>query len=574
MEESVTKETLRFSKIICPESASFGITLSRIIGRVCDRLPMASLALLLLLLSSCSPATDPDRTGLRFEITFPAAVSEEALSGRMFLAIADTDDPEPRLQVGRYGVPVFGVDFEELGPDTPVVIDADTLGWPIMRLDDFPPGDYYVQAVLNKYTRFERADGHTVWMHMDQWEGQNWRRSPGNVISAVQRLRIDPATPETHRIEVTDIIPPIELPEDTRWVKRIKMQSDTLTEFWGQPIYFGATMLLPRGYDENPDASYPTVYQQGHFSLRAPFGFDGANEFSRAWMSDDFPRFIAVTIQHPTPYFDDSYAVNSANNGPYGDAIHQELIPEIERRFRTIPESWARVLTGGSTGGWESFALQVFYPDFYGGTWSFAPDPLDFRNVEGINVYEDTNAFYKQHEWYRVPTANTRFAPTGEVRLTSRQRNTMELVNGTKGRSGQQLDIWSAVFGPLGDDGYFKPLFDKETGEVDAAVAEYWRDNYDLRHILETNWEEIGPQLVGKLHVIAGDMDNFYLNVGAYHMQEFLESSEDPYYEGSFTFGARGGHGWRPYSSTELLRIMADHIRGNAPPGADTSGWQ
>jgi len=537
-------------------------------------IPSLAIVAIVLMIGACAPATDAGRSDLRFEISFPAEVSGEPLTGRMFLAIASDGEREPRLQVGRYGVPLYGVDFESLAPGTPVVIDADTLGWPIESLSDFPPGDYYVQAVLNKYTRFERADGHTVWMHNDQWEGQNWRRSPGNVISAVQQMRIDPAGGATNHIEVTEIIPPIEMAADTDMVKRIRIQSDILTAWWGEPMYIGATVLLPAGYDDNPDVHYPTVYNQGHFSTRDPFGYGRPGEFTEAWDSNDFPRFLAVTIQHPTPYFDDSYAVNSANNGPYGDAIHQELIPLLESTFRAIPESWARVLTGGSTGGWESFALQVLYPDFYGGTWSYAPDPLDFRNVEGINIYEDENAFYKQHDWYRVPTANTRIAPTGEVRLTSEQRNTMELVNGTKGRSGQQLDIWSAVFGPVGDDGYFKPLFDKETGVMDPEVAEYWRDNYDMRHILETNWEELGPQLVGKLHVIAGDMDNFYLNVGVYHIQEFLESTTDPYYDGSFTFGARGGHGWRPYSSVELLRVMADHIAGNAPRGTDISGWR
>ncbi|MGD8328843.1 MAG: alpha/beta hydrolase-fold protein [Acidobacteriota bacterium] len=535
---------------------------------------LPSILLLALAVALCGCAPSPDApAGARFEISFSPAISEQPLTGRMFLVLADSDIAEPRLQVGRYGPPLFGVDFEELAPGESVVVDADTLGWPAESISEIAPGEYYVQAVLNKYTRFERADGHVVWLHDDQWEGQDWRRSPGNAVSTVQRLLIEPRETITHQIEVTELLPAIEVPADTEQVKRVKIQSDTLTAFWGKPMYIGATVLLPRGYQDNPDVSYPTVYQQGHFSLRAPFGFDGDNDFSQAWMSDDFPRFIAVTLQHPTPYFDDSYAVNSASNGPYGDAIHQELIPELESTFRMIPEGWARVLTGGSTGGWESFALQVFYPDFYGGTWSFAPDPLDFRNVEGINIYEDDNAFYKQHDWYRVPIANTRFAPTGEVRLTSEQRNTMELVHGTRGRSGQQLDIWSAVFGPLGDDGYFKPLFDKETGVIDHDVASFWRDNYDLRNILQSNWSELGPQLVGKLHVIAGDMDNFYLNVGAYHMQEFLESTTEPYYDGSFTFGPRGGHGWRPYSSVELLRLMADHIASKAPPGTDTSGW-
>ena len=172
------------------------------------------------------------------------------------------------------------------------------------------------------------------------------------------------------------------------------------------------------------------VYIQGHFDLTAPFGFtddpnppsaamtpvrltppdprsnvEGARafggggkkesgyEFYRSWTSDDLPRMILVTFQHPTPFFDDSYAVNSANNGPYGDAIMQELIPEIEKRFRIIQKSYARVLTGGSTGGWESLALQVFHPDFFGGTWTFFPDPIDFRRYQLVDIYSDSNAF-------------------------------------------------------------------------------------------------------------------------------------------------------------------------------------
>jgi hypothetical protein len=296
-------------------------------------------------------------------------------------------------------------------------------------------------------------------------------------------------------------------------------------------------------------------------------------------MSDDFPRFLAVTIQHPTPYFDDSYAVNSANNGPYGDAIHEELMPEIERRFRTIPESWARVLTGGSTGGWESAALQIFYPDVYGGAWIFAPDCLDFRNVEGINIYDDVNAYYKIHEWRQVPTPNTRVPATGEIVLTSKQRNHFELVNGTKGRSGQQLDIWSAVFGPVGDDGYFKPLFDKLSGEIDPSVAKYWLENFDLRHYLQQNWESgrnVGPKLVGKLHFFCGRRDNYYLNIGVEHMQDFLESTRTPYFAGTFNWGGGpdGGHGWRPFASdAELIRVMATHVERNTPAGR-SRGWK
>jgi hypothetical protein len=150
----------------------------------------------------------------------------------------------------------------------------------------------------------------------------------------------------------------------------------------------------------------------------------------------------------------------------------------------------------------------------------------------------------------------------------------MELVNGTKGRSGEQLDIWSAVFGPVGADGYFKPLFDKRTGAIDLSVAAYWKENYDLRHILERDWAELGPKLVGKLHIGVGHMDNFNLNWGVYYTEEFGESTTDPYYGGSIMYGKRGGHGWRPYGSDELLRIMAAHIARNAPPGTDSKRRQ
>jgi hypothetical protein len=538
-------------------------------------IPRISLAFLLVsLLTATLFGGSDEAAGLHFVISFPRSVSTTPLTGRMMLAIARTDTIEPRLQVGRYGVQIFGVDFEQLQPGSTVTIDGTTLGYPIERMGELPPGRYFVQAILNKYTEFKRSDGHTLWMHMDQWEGQNWRRSPENVVSEVKELMVRPGQEETVKLEVTKVLPPIEVPKDTKWVKRIKIQSKILTEFWGQPIYLGATILLPRGYEDHPNVYYPTVYDEGHFSLRPPFRFRPNGRFYKEWTSEDLPRFIIVTLQHPSPYFDDSYAVNSANNGPYGDAIHKELIPEIEKRFRCIPQSYARLLTGVSTGGWESFALQVFYPDFYGGTWSIAPDPLDFRNVEGINIYDDKNAFYKQHEWYSVPTMNTRSPRTGEVLLTSQQRNRMELVNGTKGRSGEQLDIWSAVFGPVGEDGYFKPLFDKTTGEIDSTVAQYWKEHFDLRSYLQTHWKELGPKLVRKLHVICGRMDDFSLNFGVYFTEDFLETTRDPYYAGSFTYGARGRHGWSPFTGAELLRIMAEHITENAPPGADTSSWK
>jgi len=530
-------------------------------------------ACLVLLPDTGAKAQRDGDAGLRFEISIPDSLFyDKELTGRMFVIISRDERREPRYRVGRTGTPFWGVDVEGIKPGDVAIVDGDDIGSPLESISEVPPGEYYVQAVFNKYTRFERSDGHVVWMHKDQWEGQRWNRSPGNLFSDVEKIFLDPAEDKIIKLKTSNLIPPIQPGEDTRYVKHIKIQSELLTEFWGQPMYLGATILLPEGYDTHPDVYYPTIHYHGHFSTSAPFGFGWGRNFDEKWLGLNFPRFIAIRFQHPCPYFDDSYAVNSPACGPFGDAIHQELIPEIEKRFRCIRKSYARVLTGGSTGGWISFALQVLHPDFYGGTWSFAPDPLHFNNVEGIDIYRDKNAYYKIHEWRKVPVANTIVPSTGEVYLTSRQRNYYELAQGTKGRSGGQLDIWSAVFGPLGDDGYFKPLFDKVTGDIDPEVAKYWGEHYDMRNYLERNWDSIGNHLVGKLHVFCGDRDNYQLNFGAYETEKFLESTRDPYYGGSFTWGARGGHGFRPMNTEQMILMMAQHVLKNTAPG-DKKDW-
>ena len=512
----------------------------------------------------------------RFEISFPAAAHSGPITGRVYLMIASKNDPEPRIQIGRTGAPFFGRDVEKLAPGQTAVIDATDLGSPVPSLAEIPPGDYYVQAFVNVYTEFHRSDGHVVWMHDDQWEGQRWNRSPGNLYSRPQRVTLDAAKGYSIALNCDQVIAPVEIPPDTPWVKRFRMPSPMLTKFWGRPIYLGATILLPRDYDQTK-LYYPVLYQQGHFSLAAPLNFDigeAGKELHTQWARDDFPRMIVVTLQHPNPYFDDSYAVNSVNVGPYGNAILQELIPEIEKRFRIIRQPWARLLAGGSTGGWEALALELFHPDFFGGTWVYCPDSVDFSDVEGINVYEDKNAFYKQYEWRRVPTINSR-ETNGQIRQTSEERNRFELVNGTHGRSGEQLDIWSAVFGPLGEDGYFDPLFDKRTGAMNPRVAQYWKDHYDLRNFLEKNWSTLGPKLVDKVHVFVGDADNFFLNNSTRKLEEWMKKSEAPHYEGFFAYGATKGHCWAgPEGTPDRLKEMAEYILGKMPRDTVAGWWK
>ncbi|MGA8222706.1 MAG: alpha/beta hydrolase-fold protein [Candidatus Acidiferrales bacterium] len=555
---------------------------------------IAFFAILLNFAFGCRIVSAQD-SGLRFEISFPAAVHPDAITGRVFLLISRDNSKEPRLQITRTGPALFGRDIEHLAPGQPAAIDESDLGAPVPSLRDLPAGDYYVQAVINIYSEFHRADGHTVWMHDDQWEGQDWTRSPGNLISTVEHIHLDSHSSPARTIKLVteDAIPPVVIPADTEWVERFKFQSPSLTKFWGRPIYLGATVLLPKDYARET-ISYPVLYEQGHFDIKAPLNFrtepptdDELNaggmtaraakrgyELYQAWPKENFPRMIVVTFQHPNPYFDDSYAVNSPNVGPYGDAIMQELIPEIEKRYRVIREPYARILAGGSTGGWEALALQFFHPDFFGGTWGYCPDPVTFTNVEGINAYSDANAFHKDYEWRREPTINS-IETDGRVRLTSEQRNHLELVNGTHGRSGEQIDIWSAVFGPVGSDGYFEPLFNKRTGEINPTVAQYWKDHFDLLEYLKRNWPTLGPKLVDKVHIYVGTMDTYQLNVAVRELEDWMKTTENPHYEGFFVYGVGEPHCWSG-TVTHAARLIeiADFIAAKSPYVTATPWWK
>ncbi|MGC2404735.1 MAG: alpha/beta hydrolase-fold protein, partial [Acidobacteriaceae bacterium] len=429
----------------------------------------------------------------------------------------------------------------------------------------------YVQAMINVYSEFRRADGHTLWMHDDQWEGQRWQRSPGNLYSKPLRMHVDPVG-GVIRLTVDQIIPPVKIPPDTEYVKHIKFKSELLSKFWGRPIYLGAVVLLPRDY-ERTTIRYPIEYIQTHFTLEAPYRFDGQNEFSQAWLSDHFPRMIAVTLQHPNPYYDDSYLVNSPNLGPYDDALMRELIPLIEKRFRVIGEPYARVVAGGSTGGWISAYLQIFHPGFFGGAWCSCPDAVTFSDVEGVNFYKDDNAFFKTYDWRPVPTINSRFT-NGQAIQTSEQRNRYELVSGTHGRSGEQIDVWSAVWGPVGDDGYFKPAFDKATGKIDHDVIVYWREHSDLLEYLKRNWPTVGPLIRDKMYFFAGDADTYFLNNSTMELEAWLKTTTSPQSEIQFTYGNLKPHCWQgPVSAQQRVVEIAQHILRHKPESADTPWW-
>jgi hypothetical protein len=548
----------------------------------------------------CDQAQTPPGK-LRFEISYPESLSAIPLDGHILLGISTDKTSEPRFQLREEeasSAQFFGLDVDAWQPGAPAIVDSRTLGYPLLSLDQLPPGDYYVQAVLNIYETFHRSDGHTVKLPPDMGEGQQWFSKPGNLLTKPQLIHIDPQTNNVIRLNLTEKIPPIEPAKDTQYLKHIRIQSKLLSAFWGRPVYLGATVLVPEGFKEHPTARYPLLVHQGHFEADweffeekvPPSAKDNelrflqyANRFYQDWTSGRLPRMLLMSIQHANPYYDDSYAVNSANLGPYGDAITQELIPEVEKRFRGIGQPWARALEGGSTGGWEATASQIFYPDFYNGAYGFCPDPIDFRAYQLVNIYDDKNAFWAEGSFGKVPRGEER-GPKGTILAVMEPAVRREEVMGTHGRSTEQFGIWQAVFSPVGADGYPQPIWNPSTGAIDPEVAAYWREHYDLRYILERDIATLGPKLVGKLHFAVGDMDTWYLNNAVRFMQSFLDSPKNPYRIADFEYSPGKAHcymGGGDISNQEsfgtvyqrILPEIARRMTATAPAGADMS-WK
>jgi hypothetical protein len=580
-------------------------------------LALAGIATLAGALQGCDPRGSAPETAAAtefttFAVSFPKERSAKPLDGRVILLLSRDFTREPRSHV-EPNEPLaspylFGFTVDGLAPGAKAVLDDSAFGWPATHLSAIPAGDYFVQAVLNRYEEFHLADGRTLKLPPDKGEGQQWAHKPGNLYSTPMRLHIDPAHPVRTALVLDQEMPAVVPPKDTEFVRHIQIRSELLSKFWGRDVFLGAHVLVPKGFDAHPQAHFPLMVFHGHFpddisefretppdpNLKPEYsnrfhlaGYNiieqkEAYAFYQKWTSADFPRFLVVEIEHANPYYDDSYAVNSANLGPYGDAINNELIPEIERRFRGIGAGWARFTYGGSTGGWEALATQVFYPDMYNGAFAACPDPVDFRAYTVINIYDDKNAYTLKGEASNVERPSFRNY-LGEVFATQRDENYMELTQGDRSRSGGQYDIWQAVFGPVGSDGYPKPIFDKVTGDIDPTVAAYWRDHYDLSNIIARDWATLAPKLKGKIHLYVGNGDNYYLTDSVYFAQERLESLE-PKYEGTVAYGDRAEHCWngdpkvsnaysRLHYDYQYLPLILQRINATAPKGADLKSW-
>lgn len=395
-----------------------------------------------------------------------------------------------------------------------------------ITLDNIPNGKYYVQVLWDQDFLESRIN------------------APGNFHSNVVEIELNGST--ALDLPLTKIIEPIKLAEH-ELLKEVDIKSEILSDWWGKDMHLKAAVILPRNYFKE-NKKYPVRYNIAGYGGR----YTRATRFLRDmewWQSEEAPEVIQVYLDGEGP-FGDCYQLDSENSGPYGKALTEELIPYLEKEFRGIGTPETRFVDGCSTGGWVSLALQLVYPDFFGGCFSYSPDQVDFERCQLINIYKDENAFINEHGYLRPIVRDV----TGEPIISQKDFIQYENVLGysdTYVTSGGQFSAFTALFSPKGKDGLPKPMFDPITGDIDREVAEHWR-KYDLKDYVETNWETLGPKIQGKIWIWGADMDNFYLNPALRSFDEMLQQQNNPTSDAQISFTPMAGH-CQEYSHKKVL---------------------
>ena len=417
---------------------------------------------------------------LKFSVTWDASQLKEPFSGRIVVCLGHGG--EPRLGPNWFKPsPMYSTIVKNMKAGTPVVIDNDdAIGFP-GKLADLTPGEYTVQVVIDR-----------------NLGGRSIGSTPGNLYSEATTLALDPAKSGTVSLVASKVIPE-EAFKDTKQVHEVVLESKLLSRFYRRPTKMRAAVVLPDAWYSESVRKFPIIFEipgfgGNHYSLSGSTGtartLRGTTPFIRVVLNPDCPTGHCVFA-------------DSANNGPWGKALTTELVPYIEKAYRAIGKPGARFVTGHSSGGWSSLWLQVAYPDFFGGVWSTSPDPVDFRDFQRINLYDPKSNMFTDEKGGQRPLARR-----GEIPfIFYKAFSDMERPLGR----GEQLGSFEGVFSGKGRDGEPKKLWNRDTGAIDAAVAETWK-KYDISLTLRNNWATLGPKLKGKLHVYMGDIDTFYLD--------------------------------------------------------------
>lgn len=481
-----------------------------------------------------------DQAGPRFVVSVAESLLPSPLpAGRLVLILGRPGDREPRRNIGRTGLnapPLFGIDTAAVNSQSPPqwVVDRRAAAFPVASLADVPAGKYVAQAVLmvNRDLCLPSA--------------------PGNLVSDSVPVDFDPRRADTFRLQINQRLPE-QRPTDSARIKYLHFPSKLLSDFHGRPMVYRAAVILPPQFDQEPDRRFPLVVHIGGFGTRYTFAPALAAQTARGPAT----QFLHLLLDGAGP-FGDPYQVNSANNGPYGDALTQELIPYVEQNFRGMGLPQARFTTGASTGGWVSVALQIFYPDFFNGCWSQCPDSLDFRSFELINIYEDKNAYVNRWGFER-PAKRT---VEGDTIYTVRHECQIENVLGRGDNwalGGRDWGSWNAAYGPRGPDGLPIPLWHPKTGAINAAVLHHWR-KYDLRLVVQENWSRLGPKLNGKLNIWVGDADDYFLNNGVHHFKRMTDALRSPPFQGTILIEMRKPHTSGGWTDAQMYEAMLSRV--------------
>jgi hypothetical protein len=430
---------------------------------------------------------------LEFHLSFDSKTKAETFTGRVLIILSKREISGPPSGPNWFRPdPMLARDVRGWKPNEVLVISGNDLAFP-QPLAKLEKGNYWVLAIMD----------------LDQGH-RSFGNAPGNIYSKPRQLELDPAASEPVEL-VLDQVAKGRPFQETERVKLVETASKLLSEFHKRQVKLRAAIALPESYASSPDKRYPVIYEIPGFGgdHRGAFGAASRNATDVAGVE------VLYVVLDPSCRNGHHVFADSVNNGPFGAALIQELIPAIEAKYRALGIPASRLLTGHSSGGWSSLWLQVTYPDFFGGVWSTAPDPVDFRDFQRINIYKPGNNMFVDEEGKQRPLARTR----GEAVLFYRPFSDMEDIIG----HGGQLPSFEAVFGPRGTDGQPRKLWDRKTGKIDPEVAKAW-ENYDIRLVLERNWKTLGPKLAGKLHVYMGTDDTFYLDGATALLKESLKN--------------------------------------------------
>lgn len=488
-----------------------------------------------------SPAEVPGVSSIRVRLA--KGLTDEPISGRLYVFFSQRDRGQPMNGPNWFSPePFVGMDVTGLKTGQTVIVNDTAAGFP-EKLSSIPAGDYRVQALLDH----------------DFYE-QNHARGAGNFYSDVVEMEWAPEAGSSHELVLQNTVAPRKFPDRSR-VREVVISSDLLSQFHGRDVVQRAAVVLPESYDAHPERRYPVLYiipgfGGSHHGAARYLNADVSTEESES--GEERTEFIRVVL-NPNCKWGHHVFADSATNGPRGQALIEEFIPYIDANYRTIAAPTARFVEGHSSGGWSTLWLQVNYPDVFGGAWSTAPDPVDFRDYQGVDLYADPPmSLYTDEEGEQRPIARSGEKPVLWYQAFGKMDDAL-------GRGGQ-LRSFEAVFSPLDENGQPQQLWDRSTGQIDPKVAEAWKA-YDLRLLLEDNWEELEPKLRGKLHIVTGSLDSFYLN-GA--VERLAETLEDLGSDAEIVVVPKASHSsvLRSGPVRMMRRQMVDAFRKHHPTGS------